>query len=347
MASEETAKHRTLDGPGGPSADRPLAQLDKVPLSDQLDAEPALLDNTIESGLIWHYTNAAGLIGILEHSCLWATSTVSLNDSLELLHGTQMMDEARTLMYGTSDEQTLPLPERNELDERLVDYRKRLASTGMYVLCASTESDLLSNWRAYANFDGYAIGLNCGLLGILTEKKAIPIYDSVNQNPVWHAVHYNKPAQLKACGAFLRAMLWWMRSGRIDDWLSANSLYEEYATTVACMKHSTFRDEREARYFVSAQDFPPAPKVIYHRPGRYGVTPYLKLTPIPVASTAINRRNGHVVSSLAEASLLPIDHIVVGPTTDPTVKIAGLVSLLASTGYADVPVNHSLSPAKS
>jgi len=37
--------------------------------------------------MLWHYTDASGLMGIVEHERLWATQTSFLNDSTELEYG--------------------------------------------------------------------------------------------------------------------------------------------------------------------------------------------------------------------------------------------------------------------
>jgi hypothetical protein len=36
---------------------------------------------------VWHYTNAAGLLGILRSNVLWATDAFFLNDAAEVTYG--------------------------------------------------------------------------------------------------------------------------------------------------------------------------------------------------------------------------------------------------------------------
>lgn len=113
------------------------------------------------------------------------------------------------------------------------------------------------------------------------------------------------------------------------------------------MKHPTFIDEREARLFVSLRrDFPPSSGALNYRAGKYGVIPYLTLSGIVANSTAINARNGHLVGTLSNASQLPIDEVVVGPTTFSESKRASVQSLLATHGYGQATVSSSLSPAR-
>jgi len=48
---------------------------------------PQVLPEKVAQDFIWHYTNAAGLEGILRSNTLWASAVQSLNDDQELLHG--------------------------------------------------------------------------------------------------------------------------------------------------------------------------------------------------------------------------------------------------------------------
>jgi hypothetical protein len=44
--------------------------------------------------VLYHYTTADGLKGIVENDELWATSAYYLNDSTEIMYGYQLIDEA-------------------------------------------------------------------------------------------------------------------------------------------------------------------------------------------------------------------------------------------------------------
>lgn len=43
--------------------------------------------------ILHHYTDANGLLGILEYGSFWATQANFMNDSKELLHGTEIIKE--------------------------------------------------------------------------------------------------------------------------------------------------------------------------------------------------------------------------------------------------------------
>lgn len=301
-------------------------------------------------GLVWHYTDAAGLIGIIEHHTLWATSSTALNDPLELLHGISILVEAKNLLYRRNDEHHLPDLLRGKLNDLLDSLRERIITTGIFVVCASTENDSLSNWRAYSRLGGYSVGISRSkTLGVLTSGNPLPLFDTVNNSIGWQDVNYDQDEQISACGRLLRTMLQAIKKQPYDD--AENDLdayiYESYATTIARMKHPTFADEREMRLFVSGHDFPPASGAVHHRAGRYGITPYLLLTGVSEDDLCeSNAGNGLLTRSVSKATRLPIENVLVGPTSYAQYKKIGVGSVLASHGYEDVGVDLSLSPAK-
>jgi hypothetical protein len=110
-----------------------------------------------ESGVLYHYTDAEGLRGIVENCAVWATEFHQLNDRAEIERGEKMVQEI------VADRMKSASP-----DERiLLGYLGQLIgvhppSTIMTICVASfsEEGDLLSQWRAYAKHGhGYALGI--------------------------------------------------------------------------------------------------------------------------------------------------------------------------------------------
>ena len=56
--------------------------------------EPAGPSAEVSTGTVWHYTDAAGLMGILEKRELWASSALHMNDTTELNLGVSRVEEA-------------------------------------------------------------------------------------------------------------------------------------------------------------------------------------------------------------------------------------------------------------
>jgi hypothetical protein len=107
------------------------------------------------SDILWHYTSAAGIIGIIESKCLHATSLHCLNDNKEYEHA---LDIAGHL----ADQVLKRLPD-DRFSETLSSRLSFISSQKnfpYYFSCCFTEKENdLSQWRGYANGEGgFAIG---------------------------------------------------------------------------------------------------------------------------------------------------------------------------------------------
>jgi hypothetical protein len=104
-------------------------------------------------GLIFHYTNVSGLLGIVQSNRLWATHAGFLNDLSERNYTSELAKSAINEQIASSTD--LARLYYLELMSRLgkpykVDY---------YVSCFCREGDLLSQWRGYGAF---GVGLSIG-----------------------------------------------------------------------------------------------------------------------------------------------------------------------------------------
>ena len=107
-------------------------------------------------GLRYHYTDAQGLLGIIQSGRLWATDIRFLNDPSE---GSFLPERLLALMGskpgGTSNtEQEIIRGLQEALRNPRSDY-------GTCCISLSANGDLLSQWRGYGSFGkGYAVGLS-------------------------------------------------------------------------------------------------------------------------------------------------------------------------------------------
>lgn len=111
--------------------------------------------------IIYHYTNDAGLRGILETGKLWFTDIFHLNDPTELKHG---VGPAIELLTAECDDKR---PEIKQFVENAAAIlHGGIAQTAQYFTCSfSSAGDDLGQWRAYAdNGRGYAIGFDAAML---------------------------------------------------------------------------------------------------------------------------------------------------------------------------------------
>lgn len=127
---------------------------------------------------LFHYCNAEGLRGIIEDRCLWMSSVSSMNDYME--HN-WLINLARNRL-----EPRLPrsINLLNPPDEFYEQLEQRLFSpppATHYVVGFSSEGDVLSQWRAYADDGvGFAVGFDPRLFGI---RPCVPSLNPTADNP--------------------------------------------------------------------------------------------------------------------------------------------------------------------
>lgn len=126
--------------------------------------------------LLYHYTNAAGLTGILSNKKVWMTYIHALNDSLEESHALSVMVDYFELRYKSVEDKLRKLPKpTNECDpleqsgygyelSTLRNLIKQFQNGDFYsddsetfTFSLSEDKDSLSQWRGYGLGGGYAI----------------------------------------------------------------------------------------------------------------------------------------------------------------------------------------------
>lgn len=99
--------------------------------------------------LLYHYTDLAGLIGIVQGHDLWLTHSQYSNDAEEMIHGITVV---KNVMEQTALTKIHDANYLQELD-RLVSNRE-----GVYICCFCEKDNLLSQWRGYgANGSGVSL----------------------------------------------------------------------------------------------------------------------------------------------------------------------------------------------
>jgi len=136
--------------------------------------------------LLFHYTNAKGLLGIAGSSRLWATNYRFLNDSSEIAYGVSLLESV------VSDR--LAKSENDVVTEFL---RRSLSSAnafdGMidcFVACFCESNELLHQWRMYSSSGGgFAVGFQARMFNRRSRQDHIGqdcflrkiVYDESNQ----------------------------------------------------------------------------------------------------------------------------------------------------------------------
>ena len=105
--------------------------------------------------IYYHYCSVDTFFNIMQTSTLRLGNPLSMNDSAEVIWFLELVGE-----YVDNEESYKGISERWELVEKIMKDMIREIDFP-YILCLSRESDVLSQWRSYANDGkGVAIGID-------------------------------------------------------------------------------------------------------------------------------------------------------------------------------------------
>lgn len=280
--------------------------------------------------LLFHYTNSAGMRGILESSRLWATNYRFLNDASEVSYGVSLFESIVQDRLASSS---------NEVVSEFLGRTLHTANAfdGMfdcYIACFCERDDLLNQWRVYAGTGGgYALGLTAKEIG-LRWGELHPTQDFVLRKVVYD-IDIQKQLIFEVLELAAKLLEEATQGISVAD---ANNLIarcchfvrSEVADYLFCFKHPAFAVEEEWRlcHIVS----PRQEDHVQYRDGPYGLTPYVCLDPSPMAGVNHNK--------------LPLARITHGPVPDPSNVRFALAKLLRAKGYAFVEIAGSVLPVR-
>lgn len=264
--------------------------------------------------LRYHYTDAAGLIGIVTSHRLWATDIRFLNDPSE---GRFLPEKILGLMESRASR---PSARKivDEIRRKLVHPREE---SGTFSVSFCANGDLLSQWRGYGHFGkGYSIGLD---------------------------IHKGPHAQLGALYdvCYGEEHLEDIANDLLDIYVSASekwgheSMCEEAATLLRALassfKDPSYEGEQESRIvlgYTKRDNYlfeNEAPLKFHSRGG--DIIPYIPL--------ALN-----LMKDGDPTPKLPIRRIITGPGVDFERNRSSLTRLLEDNGYKNVEIVPSSVP---
>lgn len=280
--------------------------------------------------LLFHYTSASGMRGILDTSRLWATNYRFLNDASEVGYGVRLFEELVQERLARIE------------NDVLAEFLSRTLQTangfdGMfdcYIACFCKRDDLLTQWRTYAGSGGgYALGFSTKEIGrrwgqleraqdfVLRQV----VYEVDRQTALLSEV-IDKTTEILTAGT---------SGASVAD---ANNVIArccqfvraEVADYLISFKHPAFAVEEEWRlcHVVS----PGEDDHVLFRDGQYGLTPYACLDISPMAGVNHNK--------------LPLARITHGPVPNPDNVRFALNKLLRAKNYAFVQVAGSTLPVR-
>jgi hypothetical protein len=193
--------------------------------------------------VVYHYTDASGLKGIVDHGLFWATDMQYLNDSAELtLLQLEAVEELRA--YGRTN------PQYAEIIEKAVPMLP-LGSGSHYSVSFSEDADSLSQWRGYGGVQGYAIGFSKDSLYDVVQRDL----DSAR----FARCKYDAGARAKQISETIRyavTMLDLERAKHSSTWSGASAelagdIAGGFSAIAPFFKHESFHEEREHRIVIS------------------------------------------------------------------------------------------------
>jgi hypothetical protein len=272
----------------------------------------------VEAMLIFHYTNTSGLLGIVRQRALWATDAEYLNDSKELRHGREevvavLRSAASRLMHeegAAEGSTTLSRAEVMLTAASSLEREEHRSYWGPYVACFCESGDLLSQWRAYAEGGGWALGFDSSLL----PARVIEVDDDVE---MLEKVRYGKAGIDQAVERVM---------ARIAPGPSAHpGTHGDYRAHVvcrrelACAKDGAFEEEREWRLIIEQES---EHQRLAFRAGHLGLTPYVS---VDWPSAALRR-------------------VIAGPGAHMELRTSAAKRMLQDEGLGQVDVGPSEAP---
>lgn len=274
---------------------------------------------SLPDGPLWHYTDTAGLLGILRNvvdkpepnvvgsgsykPVLRATAAQFLNDRRELTHGLDLVMQhlrlwgERGLFMSNPAAETF-VSKVCETIQSIID-RKYQRFLHCCTISFSQDPDVLSQWRGYGQgTGGFAIGF---------DPAAFPRSDGSDVHRAGlglHEVQYLSDALEEP----LIGAVDWFIAETMDPSLTKDptpgNLYEavqSLALIAASVKHRGFQEEQEWR-FVEPGFF----DVAEYRPGTTGLVPYrtVELTPAAVVGLYVGPGPHQYENHLAAQSML-------------------------------------------
>lgn len=312
--------------------------------------------------LLYHYTDANGLLGIINEPSfpkgwrvprfelertlrLWATDVRFLNDTQELRYAGEIfarrfsraVDDGSINGDALSDHQKAVL---RELAFELTSPEAYGEPVQVFAACLSEEGDQLSQWRGYAGgTGGYSIGFSRTVCARFTyflhpEPPEVLVSGVLGfpPNKLVKVSYDVAEAEQEADRAALTVATAAHHRNDFDGslYFARFHIFE----TMAGFKHKGFDEEKEWRLITHhAAKLPRRTMPVEFRAGARGAIPYL--------SVAVNI--GDKLKGAARPDRT-IEELVVGPSPDQNMRVSAVQQLLEANGHDPDVVRKSDTP---
>ncbi len=273
------------------------------------------------SQILYHYTGLDGFKAIIENCSFHFSNSAYLNDKEEFKLGKNIFENIAPLILNEITNSKL---NENGVKNLISEKHKNILNlltpkisetekSENYVACFSLVSDLLSQWRAYAN-DGKGVCIGFDLNGM---KNILLDADSFN-------MIYNKDIQINIGSEILRTCLsFYLKKEKIIsqylpddlfDEIIANEIYKQILKYIGQLKHNAFDEEAEYRFEIRINDDIKNEKEIQFRNSKNNL-----LVPF--------------INEKLENEIFPIKEIIIGPSLDFGLNELSIIRFLNKNGY--------------
>jgi hypothetical protein len=265
--------------------------------------------------ILWHYTDAAGLFGILSSRQLRFGDARFLNDRTERVYGSEFVEGVLTELEA-NDASGMVREVRAELAFRKIDR--------LYVCSFCETHNSMSQWQRYgADGYGYCIGFDAAQLDTALDPERAPrvamIYDPAEQRQL---VIEAATGAAEMYTDFTDAV-----GPQRDGVFVALPAPGDLTMVMLRLKNPDFRDEHEWRYFVEGYDWADdgAQEEDFAVRGAY-IKPFIELP---------RKLKYHPLKPL------PVTNVVCGPRLDGEIAVPAVERFLRSRGYENITVEVS------
>jgi hypothetical protein len=264
------------------------------------------------SQVIYHYTTAAGLIGILKSNSIRGSNAAFLNDTSEILYGGAVCKAVIESMATDVD------ADRELLDRLGGIFDLESTPSEVFITSFTMLDDVLGQWRGYGSEAGrYSLGFR---VSQFSERDVLRIPQPVDYDPesqkkrVRHAIELTRDHLRQNHDD--RATLWREMAG-----------LGRYLRRLACIfKHPGFRDEQEWRSVSSFNEMDSVQHVAFE------------------AIDGVPRPYMNMLQGSRESNQLPIVEVRVGAAKRLDSAVFATSLLLRSLGYSNVVVTKTQIP---
>jgi hypothetical protein len=268
--------------------------------------------------ILYHYTTAEGLQGIITSKSVWASDYRFLSDTAEFNYGLSIFEKIFDRLA-----KELPSDVVEVIQGHIKNHFKGISDFPFNLLIASfcEDDDLLSQWRGYNGAIGYAIGFNGDWLQQNAEQQDFRLIPACYQPAEQEQTIVDRFTLLKR--------LLTEEAPQNPSWNTVKRWWPLMLVSMAALKNKHFKAEREWRLVKATTGWPAG---ISTRAGRSGLVPYL---PVKLDAKIIQNARFHPRN-------VGIERIIVGPGLSDQQRTA-VDALLASQhmrleiGKSDIP----------